>query len=325
MRYRKIGATDVAVSEISFGCWTMGGPNWINGRPIGWGEIQEDEIVAGIRAGLDAGVNHFDNADAYGNGRAERLLASALERLGVDSRTLVIASKVGHFRGTAEHAYEPQHIRRQCEQSLVNLRRDYLDIYYFHHGDFGPGDRYLAGAVEAMGRLVQEGKVRLVGLSAYKEDDFERLVPAIKPQVLQSWAHALDDHFIRAGSRVARLLEERNLSFVAFSPLAQGRLLDKFDPVQPPVFEPGDHRAGNEDFSATALAALKPKLELLKTRFGTTTEDLVAVALNYVLANPRVCCVIPGFRNERQARCNVAAAGRELAALDVEFVRQTLA
>ncbi len=325
MRYRTIGATDVAVSEISFGCWTMGGPNWISGKPIGWGEINEDEIIAGIKAGLDAGVNHFDNADAYGNGRAERLLAQALQQLGVDSRRLVLATKVGHFRGTAEHAYEPLHIRRQCEQSLINLRRDYLDIYYFHHGDFGPGDRYLAGAVEEMARLVKEGKVRLVGLSAYSEEDFVRLVPVIRPQVLQSWAHALDDHFTREGSRVDRLMQEHRLSFVAFSPLAQGRLLDKFSPVQPPVFEPGDHRAGNEDFSAPALAALQPKLGQIKARFGATTEDLAAVALNYVLASPRVCCVIPGFRNERQARCNVAAAGRELAPLDVEFIRRTLA
>ena len=274
MNYRKIGKTDVEVSEIGFGCWTMGGPNWSNLTPVGWGDVNEDEVTAAIKVGLDAGVNHFDNADVYGNGRAERMLARALDRLGVRSDNLVVATKVGHFAGTAEHAYDPAHIRHQCEQSLINLGLDRIDIYYFHHGNFGPADKYLAGAVDMMHGLVKEGKVRLVGLSAYSEDDFERLVPVINPQVLQSWAHALDDRFIRADSRVDRLMEKHGLSFVAFSPLAQGLLLDKFDPKKPPVFEPGDHRQNSEKFSEKALAVLAPKLGKLKARFGSSTEDL---------------------------------------------------
>jgi len=321
MNYRKIGSTDIKVSEIGFGCWTMGGPNWSRGMPVGWGEVNEDEVAAGIKVGLDAGVNHFDNADVYGNGKAERMLAHVLQRLGVKSESVVIATKVGHFAGTAGHAYEPAHIRHQLEQSLINLRRDYVDVYYFHHGNFGENDRYLAGAVEAMNGLVREGKVRMVGLSAYSEDDFERLVPVIQPKVLQSWAHALDDHFIRAGSRVDRLMERHGLSFVAFSPLAQGRLLDKFNPDNPPKFEPGDHRSNSEQFKKEALSALKPKLEMLKQRFGSTTEDLAAMALNYVLSHPRVCSAIPGFRNERQARCNVGAVRRRFTPEDASFVR----
>ena len=325
MNYRRIGRTGVEVSEISFGCWTLGGPNWSKGSPVGWGDVNEDEVIAAIKVGLDAGVNHFDNADVYGNGRAERMLARALDRLGVKSKKLVVATKVGWFAGTAEHAYEPAHIRHQCEQSLINLRRDYIDIYYFHNGSFGPGDKYLAGAVDVMHKLVKEGKVRMIGLSAYSEDDFERLVPVIRPQVLQSWANALDDHFVREGSRVDCLMEKHGLSLVAFSPLAQGLLLDKFDPRKPPVFEPGDHRRDSEKFGEKALAALAPKLGKLKARFGSSTEELASMALNYVLSHPRVCCAIPGFRNERQARCNVAGAGRALTREDVEFIRETLA
>ena len=92
MNYRKIGKTGVEVSEISFGCWTMGGPNWAKGSPIGWGDVNEDEVTAAIKVGLDAGVNHFDNADVYGNGRAERMLARSLDRLGVKSGKLVVAT-----------------------------------------------------------------------------------------------------------------------------------------------------------------------------------------------------------------------------------------
>lgn len=325
MKMREIGTTGVHVSEISFGCWTMGGLNWVNGSPNGWADVNEEEITAAIRVGLDAGVNHFDNADVYGNGRAERLLARALATLGVPNTDVIIASKVGHFPGTAGHAYEPAHIRHQCEQSLINLKREYLDIYYFHHGDFGPNDVYLPEAVATMEALVQEGKVRVKGLSAYSSDHFLKLVPVVRPAVLQSWAHALDDQFIRPGSPVSALMARGGLSFVAFSPLAQGALLDKYDAANPPTFEPGDHRRNSAAFKAERLAVLKPKLERLKARFGDTTEALASMALQYVLAQPHVACAIPGFRNPRQARCNVAGAGRALSDADVAFVRETLA
>jgi aryl-alcohol dehydrogenase-like predicted oxidoreductase len=321
MNYRTLGATDVKVSEVSFGCWTMGGLNWVNGQPNGWANVDEAEITAAIKTGLDAGVNHFDNADVYGNGKAEQMLARVLRRLGVKSESVIIATKVGHFPGTAAHAYEPAHIRHQCEQSLINLKRDYIDLYYFHHGWFGD---HLNEAAATMDALVKEGKVRLKGQSAYSADDFEKAVPVVKPAVLQSWAHALDDQFIRPGSRVHSLMEKHHLSFVAFSPLAQARLLDKFDPARPPAFEPGDHRQNNKAFSAEEIAKLKPRLEKLKSRFGSTTEDLAAVALNYLLANPKVCCVIPGFRNEKQARCNLAGINRKLSPADLEFIRTAL-
>jgi myo-inositol catabolism protein IolS len=248
MNYRQLGQSDVKVSRVSFGCWTMGGLNWKNGIQNGWADVDEDEVTAGIKAGLDAGVNHFDNADAYGNGRAERMLARVLERIGVKSEDVIIATKLGHFPGTAEHAYEPMHIRHQCEQSLLNLKRDSLDIYYFHHGDFGPDDCYLADAVGTMDKLVAEGKVRLKGLSAYSAEDFSRLVPLIKPVVLQGWANATDDQFIRPGGQLQKLMGEYDLSIVAFSPLAQGRLLGKYSPESEPKFELGDNRRDNPQF-----------------------------------------------------------------------------
>ena len=324
MNYRKLGTTDVSVSEVSLGCWTMGGLNWVNGQPNGWANVNEDEVIAAIKVAIDAGVNHFDNADVYGNGRAERMLARAFKRLGLDSTKFVIATKIGHFPGTAAHAYEPAHIRHQCHQSLINLQRDYIDLYYFHHGDFGPGDQYLPDAAATLDALVKEGKVRVKGQSAYSASDFEKTVPVVRPQVLQSWANALDDQFVRPGSTVSQLLEKHQMSFVAFSPLAQGLLLDKFDPANPPKFDEGDHRRGSDRFQTAHLLALKPKLQALKSRFGASVEDLAATALNYILAQPRVACVIPGFRNERQVRCNLAGVDRILTPEDIEFIRTTL-
>ncbi|NCV90283.1 MAG: aldo/keto reductase, partial [Betaproteobacteria bacterium] len=121
MNYRRLGKTDLQVSEISLGCWTLGGKNWVEGQMNGWADVDEDQVTQALKLAIDRGVNHFDNADVYGNGRAERMLARCLKKLGLRSEDYIIATKVGHFRGTAEHAYDPLHIRHQLEQSLRNL------------------------------------------------------------------------------------------------------------------------------------------------------------------------------------------------------------
>jgi len=324
MKYRKLGTSEVKVSEISLGCWTMGGLNWVDGTPNGWANVNEDEIVAAIKRAVDAGVNHFDNADVYGNGRAERMLARVLKKLGLKSEDFIIATKTGHFPGTAPHAFDPLHIRHQCEQSLQNLGRDYIDLYYLHHGEFGKNNEYLQGAADTLDALVAEGKILLKGQSAYSDEHFEAAVPVVKPMVLQSWANALQPDFITPGGVVPQLLADHGMSFVAFSPLAQGLMLDKFDPENPPKFDEGDHRKAKDKFQPEALRLLRPKLAALKQRFGNNVAGLSAIAQRYVLKHPNVACVIPGFRNETQVGCNLAAIERELSAEDMAFIEQTL-
>ncbi|QOJ00425.1 MAG: aldo/keto reductase [Phycisphaeraceae bacterium] len=336
MRYRQIGRTGVHVSEVGFGCWTMGGPNWspANGQPIGWADVNEDEVLAGIKIGLDAGVNHWDNADIYGNGRAERMLGSCLRKLGVKRDTQVIATKVGHFKGTAPHAYDPRHIRNQCEQSLRNLGVDHLDVYYFHHGAYvGPGydgqpRDYLHEAADTMHALVKEGKVRAVGQSAYTDEDFERAVPVLKPDVLQNKANLRYDDFIRPGSRCQTLMARHGCSFVAFGPLDQGILLDKFNPDMPPRFDEGDYRSNRKDFDTPTLRGVRERLDKVRARFaiaGTPDEQtaaLASLACRWVLAHPHVCSAIPGFRNARQAACNVRGGlDAPLPPADVDWLR----
>ncbi len=318
MQYRKLGRSDIKVSEISLGCWTMGGPSWVRGAPVGWAAVDEKEVRDAIDYALEQGVNHFDNADVYGDGKAERLLAKIL---GSRSKDVIIATKVGHAWGTAGHPYEPQHIRQQCEQSLINLKRDTIDLYYFHHGNFGPNDQYLDAALEVMHQLQSEGKIRLIGLSAYSNRDFLRLAPKIKPTVLQSWAHIMDDHFIGTGQPVRKLLEATGMSFVTFSPLNQGLLLHKFTAQKPPRFVDGDNRQGKEKFSRAALEILEPRLNKLETRFGSSIESLARIALQYLLAVPEVGAVIPGFRNLNQVKINLAAQDQPLTPDEIKFIR----
>ena len=319
MKYRKLGKTDVAVSEISLGCWTLGGLNWVNGVPNGWANVDEKEITEAINYAIDHGVNHFDNADVYGNGRAERMLAKIL---GTRAKDLVIATKIGWFPGTAEHAYEPAHIRHQCEQSLINLKRDFIDIYYFHHGDFGKNDKYLDDAIEVIYKLREEGKIRLIGQSAYSHDDFVKLIPKVKPDVIQSFASAIDDGFLKAGSPTRKMLDEFNVSFIAFGPIAQGVLLGKYHSGNPPVFESGDHRATSERFKPENLAKMEPKIEQLKNKFGPSNQELSRAALQYLLFYKQVGAVIPGFRNLSQVKSNLSGTDNPLTEEEFNFIKQ---
>jgi myo-inositol catabolism protein IolS len=326
MRYTQIGDTDIRISEIGFGCWTMGGPNYSvdNGAPIGWADVDEHDVLKGIKAGLDHGVNHFDNADIYGNGRAERMLCDVFHNLGVSAADVIIASKVGHMKGTARHAYEPHHIRHQCEQSLRNLDVDVIDVYYLHHDFFAPDDQpgNLHDAAGTMHELLKEGKIRAIGQSAYSDEGFARSAEVLKPSVFQSWANLIEDNFIRPGAPVANLMAEHSISFVAFGPLGKGVLLDKFDPENPPEFEAGDVRANRAEFKGEYLTRLKPVLEKVKAKWGGETEDLASVCCRFVAGHPNVAGVIPGFRNERQALCNVRGGDDEpLTPEEIETLR----
>ena len=318
MKYRKLLQTDLKVSEISLGCWTLGGLNWVEGHSAGWANVDEKEAVRTIHMAVEAGVNHFDNADVYGNGHAERLLAKAL---GAKSKDVILATKIGYFRGTAVHPYDPLHIRHQCEQSLKNLNRDVIDIYYFHNARFGYRDQFLDDAVEEMNRLKEEGKIRVIGQSDWSADAICRVVPKTRPQVIQSWASALDDHNLRKGSPLRKILDEQQISYVAFSPLAQGLLLGKYHAQNPPKFKEGDHRKYSEKFSVESLRKVESKLEKLKSRFGETSKELARMALQYLLYDQQVACVIPGFRNEQQVSDILYAVGQLLSDEDILFIR----
>lgn len=322
MKYRKLGKSNIEVSEISLGCWTMGGLNWVNGNPNGWANVDEKEIAEAINYAIDHGVTHFDNADVYGNGRAERMLARIL---GNRANNFIIATKVGWFPGTAANAFEPAHIRHQCEQSLVNLKREYIDLYYFHNGRFGDNDEYLDDAVDVMYKLKEEGKIRLIGQSAYSHKDFQKLIPKVNPDVIQTFANAVERTFLDEGNPTRKLIEEKQISLVAFRPLYEGLLLDKYKKENPPQFENGDHRKGLPRFSYENLSKLEVQLNKIKEKFGSSTEELARVALQFVLKYNFTAAVIPGFRNLKQVQTNLAAMDKPLTDDEFEFVRNVFA
>lgn len=327
MEYRVLGRSGLRVSDISLGCWAIGGPSWRDGDPVGWSGNDDKQSLAGLRRAHELGINHFDSADVYGDGHSERLLGQFLREVPRDS--VVIASKVGWFRGTAPNAMQPLHIRHQLEQSLLNLGTDYLDLHYFHNTNFGPDDLYLAEAADTMRDLQKEGKIRVIGQSAYSVGDFLRVCPTTRPDVLQFNYNAPGNGFdAPKGTPDGDFFawaEKQNLGLVLFGPLRQGLLLDKFDPENPPQRGDGDIRAGNGGFSREGLLAMRAKLQPIKQRFGGEVDDLIRVALQFALYRSPLACVIPGFKNPAQVEGNASASGKPLSQEDFEFIKTTLA
>ncbi|ACT00154.1 aldo/keto reductase [Paenibacillus sp. JDR-2] len=322
MEYRVLGRSGLKVSEISLGCWAIGGPSWRDGEPVGWSGNDDNESLAGLRRAHELGINHLDTADVYGDGHSERVIGQFLKDVPRDS--VIVASKVGWFRGTAPNAMQPVHIRHQLEQTLANLGTDHIDLYYFHNTNFGPGDRYLEEAADTMRELQKEGKVRVIGQSAYGYADFMRVCPVTRPDVLQFHYNAFGNEFDRESTNLFRWAEEQNLGMVLFGPLAQGLLLDKFDPEHPPKFGEGDIRSTNQSYSKERLLEIRRQLQPLKEHFGDNTQDLVRAAIQYALAQSPNACVIPGFKNIRQVESNAKAAGEPLTTQEVELIQQAL-
>ncbi len=167
LNHRTLGKSGLKVSEIGLGCWAIGGPSFSDdGYPNGWAGNDDHESLKGLFKAYEIGINHWDTADVYGRGHSERLIGRVF-REGVKRDNIILASKVGWFKGTAVHPFEPLHIRHQLEQSLWNLGTDYIDIYYLHNAYFGEDHEYLERAAETVHTLKEEGKIRVIGQSAY--------------------------------------------------------------------------------------------------------------------------------------------------------------
>jgi len=160
---RVLGRSGIEVSEAGFGCWAIGGPLSLNGRPDGWGDVDDEESVAALRRGLELGVTFFDTADVYGAGHSEQVLGRALAG---HRDEVVIATKFGYTFDPGQRAItgqdtSPAYIRQACRASLRRLGTDRIDLYQLHVGDL-PAARAqdVAGTLDG---LAADGLIRGYG------------------------------------------------------------------------------------------------------------------------------------------------------------------
>jgi aryl-alcohol dehydrogenase-like predicted oxidoreductase len=298
MQYRELGRTGWKVSSISFGTWAIGAE---------WGAVNDQESLAALHRALDNGVNFFDTADVYGDGRSERLLAQLREER---SEPFYVATKAGrrldpHVAG----GYNRQNLTAFVERSLRNLKTDTLDLLQLH---CPPTEVYYMPEVfEVLDDLTKDGKLRHYGVSVEK---VEEALKAIEYPGVQSVQIIFNMFRQRPHDLFFAEAQRRRVGILTRLPLSSGMLSGKL--TRNSQFAANDHRAFNrqgesfdrgETFSGVdydtglqAVEALRPHVEA-----GMT---MAAMALRWILMFPAVTCAIPGAKRPEQVDENARAA-----------------
>jgi aryl-alcohol dehydrogenase-like predicted oxidoreductase len=304
VNYRKLGACGLRISEIGLGSWITYG-----------GQVADKAAKAVIRRAFDLGVNFFDTADVYENGRAETVVGAALK--GLPRKDFVLATKCFFpmAEGPNDRGLSRKHIYESCNASLQRLGVDYVDLYQCHRYDESVP---LEETLRALEDLVRWGKTLYVGVSSWSAAqiaDAARLAEArgYAPLVSNQPVYNIINHDVER-EVMARCAAE-GLGLVVYSPLAQGVLTGKYKPGQKP---PRGTRASDNEANRfmrsmlnDQLLAKVAKLEPLAKGLGISMAQL---ALAWCLRRPEVSSVIVGATRPGQIEENVAASGVQLPA-----------
>lgn len=298
MNYRELGRTGWRVSEVSFGAWAIGGT---------WGDVDDSESLAALHRAVELGVNFFDTADVYGDGRSERLLAQ-LKR--DRSEEIIIATKAGRrLDPHTASGYTAQNLTAFVERSLQNLATDALDLVQLH---CPPTDVYYRPEVfEALDHLVEQGKIRHYGVSVERVEEALKAIEYAGVQTVQIIFNIFRQ---RPADLFFMEAKRRKVGILVRLPLSSGMLTGKLS-LQT-QFAQDDHRAFNrqgaefdrgETFSGvdyeTGLRAVEELRALVPE--GMTMAQF---ALRWILMFDAVTCAIPGAKRPSQAEDNIRAA-----------------
>ena len=296
MVYRRLGGTDLHVSEIGFGTWGLGGDSY--------GVTEDRTSLDAIALALERGITFFDTADCYGRGRSERLLGKGL---GACRQDVVIATKAGMV-SRVQRNFDASYVQRSVEGSLQRLNTDYVDVLQLH----SPREDDIVQAVETCGwagRLVEEGKVGAVGVSVSRPEDAGAFVRA-GVRVIQVNFNLLDQR-VRASGLLA-LARAEDVGLIARTPLCFGFLTGRYAGDE--AFGVDDHR------SLWSIQQRKLWAQGIR-RFDTKDEESdIMFALNFCLSYPEISTVIPGMLTPAHVEENCRAAG--LPPMDCEALNQ---
>ena len=292
MKYVSMGPQKV--SAIGLGTWQFGEPKW------GWGkELDYQEAMRIVDRALELGINFFDTAEVYGNGRSEEILGEMLKGR---RQEVVIATKVAP-------PLDSDGIKRATERSLRRLGMDSVDLYQLH----APDTRVpIEQTMEAMRELLDGGQVRQVGVSNFGRIQWQRAEAALGRPVI---SNQVEYHLLerRYGENVLPHARQQCRTVIAFSPLAQGLLGGKYGRGNVPQDLRANFGIFNRDNLRRAPAVLEVLGEVCQ-RYGATPAQ---VALAWLLRNPEVIA-IPGARTVTQLEANAAASDLDLSTEELE-------
>ena len=310
MQYRTLGSTGWLVSSVSFGAWAIGGT---------WGPVEDEQSLAALHRALDLGVNFFDTADVYGDGRSERLMARLRRER---KETFYVATKAGrrldpHIAG----GYNRQNLTAFVERSLKNLETETIDLLQLH---CPPTEvYYMPETFGVLDDLVHAGKLHYYGVSVEK---VEEALKAIEYPGVRSVQIIYNIFRQRPAELFFKEAMRRQVGIIVRLPLSSGMLAGKM--TKQSTFAADDHRAFNrqgqafdrgETFSGldyeTGLQAVEELRSLVPTGMS-----MAQFALRWILMNDAVSCTIPGAKRPEQVEDNSRAA--DLPAIDTATMGQ---
>ncbi|TMK25279.1 MAG: aldo/keto reductase [Actinobacteria bacterium] len=310
MNFRKLGWSEIEVSEISLGSWLTYS-----------GGVEREQARACVEAAFEAGINFFDTANVYGRGAAESLLGEVLAEH--ERSSYVLATKVYFPMSSSDRGLSSEQIHKQIDASLQRLGTDYVDLYQCHRYD---DQTPLQETMTALTEVVRAGKARHIGFSEWP---VEKIEESLRLPDVERWVSSQPQYSMiwrRPGAEVIPLCERHEISQIVWSPLAQGVLTGKYQPGAPP---PADSRAASESMGGFIDQLVQPPVleavQRLRPIADAAGLTMVQMALAWVLRLENVASAIVGASRPEQVGANASASGIVLSAETLEEIDEALA
>jgi aryl-alcohol dehydrogenase-like predicted oxidoreductase len=317
---RRLGVTDMDLTTVGFGAWAIGGGDWT----FGWGPQDDEQSIATIRHAISRGINWIDTAAVYGLGHSEEIVRRALQDIPATERPYLF-TKCGlvwsetNRMTPPRQVLRPESIRRECEASLRRLGIERIDLYQFHWPD------ETGTAVEdswgEMTRLLDEGKVRAVGVSNFDVPLLERCEALRHVDSLQPPFSLIRR---RAAEREISWCADHGTGVIVYSPMQSGLLTDRFSEARVEALDRGDWRHGSPDFQPPKLRrnlALRDALRPIAERHDTTVAQ---IAIAWTRGWTGVTAAIVGARTPEQVDGWIDAGSVDLAGEDLEEITRAI-
>ena len=310
MEYRRLGDSDLQVSEISLGSWLTYG-----------GGVERAQAEACVEKAFEVGINFIDTANVYARGKAETLLGEVLS--GRERSSYILATKLYLPMSKTDRGLSREQVLKQIDLSLERLRTDYVDLYQCHRYD---EQTPLEETMEALSEVVRAGKARYLGFSEWSAAQIQAALdlPGVEkfvssqPQYSMLWR--------KPERGIFPLCAKNGISQIVWSPLAQGVLTGKYRPGDPPP--PGSRATSKEmggfmnRFTSRPVLEAVERLRAVAEQAGLTLPQL---ALAWVLREPNVASAIVGASKPEQVEANASASGITLGDDTLRAVDEALA
>jgi len=314
MQTRQLGNSDLMITPLGIGAWAMGGSGWA----FAWGPQDDQDSIAAIDKGLDAGLNWIDTAAVYGLGHSEEVVAEALK--GRSKRPYVFTKCERRWDENRQiyKSLKAESVRWECEQSLRRLQVDAIDLYQIHWPE--PDEDIEEGWTE-MAKLQQEGKVRWIGVSNFTADQMRRAA-RIAPITSLQPPYSIVSPEIET-SQLPYCLEH-DIGVLVYSPMKSGLLTGKMTRERIAAMPDDDFRKRTPNFQEPLLTRNLAVVEILREIGAAHGRTPGEVAIAWTLRHPAVTAAIVGLRSPEQVDGVIGAAEFRLSDEEARRINQAV-